>query len=96
VSLALFVAAFATFIAIVHETFPYLPEEERTRIRSVGTGLYLWPPESWKQGRAMQHAWAVHGTQFPNSCKRILFAALLIAASLSLMADPLWIVFEKR
>jgi len=95
VSLVLFVAAFATFVAIVREVFPYLPDEDRIRLRNVGTGSYLRWTESSKQNRAIRNAWEVHGTRFPNSRKRVLFAALLIVASLSVMAYPLWVVFAK-
>jgi len=90
-TLPLFIAAFLMIVWIVREVLPYLNEEDRARIR----GWYL----SAGHGRinmVLHRAWSEHYRLFPRSRKRVLFACLLIAASLSILAYPLWIVLGRR
>lgn len=90
-TLPLFVAAFLMIFWIVYEVLPSLNEEDRLRIRkwyrSGGHG---------RINRAIRRAWSEHYRLFPRSRKRVLFACLLIAASLSVLAYPLWLVLGQR
>jgi hypothetical protein len=95
ISLALFVLAILTFVLVVCETFPSLGTEDQTSLRSHWTGAEGF--NTWrKRDRAIKHAWNEHARRFPNSRKRLLFAALLIAAAISLMGHPLWYAFGSR
>jgi hypothetical protein len=90
-TLPLFIAAFLMICWIVHEVLPYLNEEERVRIRewyrSGGHG---------RINKTLNRAWSEHYRLFPRSRKRVLFACLLIAASLSVLAYPLWLGLGHR
>jgi hypothetical protein len=92
ISLALFVLAILTFVLVIRETFPLLNSEDQISIRSYSTG-----PEgfnAWrKRDRAIKRAWNEHARRFLSSRKRLLFAAFLIAAAVSLMGYPLWYAF---
>jgi hypothetical protein len=90
-TLPLFFAAFLMIFWIVREVLPFLNEDDRVRIlewyRSGGRGRIK---------AALRSAWSEHYRVFPRSRKRVLFACLLIAASLSVLAYPLWLVLGKR
>src|SRR5437660_11962790 len=84
-SLPLFIAAILMILWIVRDVLPYLSEEDRERIiqwyRSGGHG---------RINKSIHRAWSEHYRLFPRSRKRALFAGLLIAASLSVLAYPVW------
>ena len=86
-TLALFAAAVATYIAIVRDALPHLPLEERNALRT-------WPSGPIHQlrmtDRAIGNAWKIHAVIYPSSHKRAVFAVLLITAALSLFGFPLW------
>lgn len=87
VSLALFATAIAMFIAIVREVWARLPTAERASFQDPGG---ISPSKLRARDRALGRAWKVHAELFPNSRKRLLFAALLIAAAASVVAYPLF------
>ena len=90
-TLALFLAAVSTYIALVRDVLPQLPVEERN---ALGT----WPTTPLHQlrvtDRAIRNAWNVHASMYPKSHKRLLFGSLLIAAALSLFGFPVWSVLR--
>jgi hypothetical protein len=91
VSLSLFALAILTFGSVVRDTFPFLTSEDQNLIRT----FWSWAgPEGFRVFRrrdgAIGHAWNEHVRRFPNSRKRLLFAAFLVAAALSVMGHPLW------
>jgi hypothetical protein len=90
VTLVLFVAAFLTMNTIVREVFEGLSEQEQALFRG-------WP-NSWgmRFDRALRTAWNEHTRLFPKRRKRVLFACLLLAAALSVMGYPLWLVLGSR
>ena len=98
ISLALFVLAILTFVLVIRETFPLLDLEDQTSIRSYWTGsagsagFKMWR----KRDRAIKRAWNEHARRFPDSRKRLLFAAALIAAAISVMGYPLWYALGAR
>jgi len=88
VTIALLAAAVLTFMALVREALPHLSSEDRASLQSL-----LGPPTFSRlrvSDNALGRAWEVHGRVFPQSRKRILFAALLVATALSVFAYPLW------
>jgi hypothetical protein len=90
-SLALFVAALILIVMVVREVLPHLHEQDRMLLeRWVSSGGEI----RYNINGPLKRAWNEHCRLFPQSRKRILFACLLIAASLSVMAFPLWIVFR--
>ena len=95
ISLALFVLAVLTFVLVIRETFPLLDSEDQTSLRNFWTGEARF--DTWrKRDRAIKRAWNEHARSFPKSRKRLLFAAFLIAAAISLMGQPLWYAFGSR
>jgi len=90
-TLPLFIAAILMIFWIVHEVLPFLNEVDRVQIqewyRSGGHG---------RINAALRSAWSEHYRVFPHSRKRVFFACLLIAASLSVLAYPLWLVLGKH
>lgn len=89
VSLALLAGAIATFVAIVRQVFEQLDEVDRAT-------LSAWFKFSIGMNRAISNAWEQHVQLFPKSRKRILFASLLIAASVSVMGYPFWLALGGR
>jgi hypothetical protein len=95
ISLALFVLAILTFVLVIRETFPLLDSEDQTSLGSYLTGAKGF--NTWrKRDLAIKRAWNEHARRFPKSRKRLLFAAFLIAAVISLMGQPLWYAFGSR
>lgn len=94
ISLTLFLSACLTFVLLVLEALPLLDSEDQIALRN-----YWKPTEgfgAWrKRDRAIKHAWNEHTKRLPKSRKRALFAALLIAAAVSVMFYPLWLVGGK-
>jgi hypothetical protein len=92
VSLALFVAAAATFLAIVRDVLPHLPAKDRTALQDAqGSSL----GQLRARDHAIGRAWKIHAAVFPKSRKRLLFATLLVAAAFSVVGYPLWITLVK-
>ena len=95
ISLALFVVAVCSFVLLVRESLPFLDSEDQRALhdywKEMG-GFSVWR----ERDRAIKHAWSEHAKHFPKSRKRALFAVLLIAAALSVMFNPLWLVFGPR
>ena len=95
ISAALFVLAILTFVLVIREAFPFLDSEDQTSLRSYWTGRMGF--DTWrKRDRAVKRTWSEHAIRFPTSRKRLLFAAFLIAAALSLMGYPLWLALGGR
>jgi hypothetical protein len=87
-SLALLVAAIITYIAIIRDALPHLSVDERN-------ALHFWESSisfhQWRMtDRAIGNAWKIHTSIYPESHKRLLFAALIITGALSLFGFPLW------
>ncbi len=84
---ALFTAAIITYVAIIRDALPHLAVDERNALRT-------WPTGPIHQlrvtDRAIRNAWKIHTSIYPKSHKRLLFAALLIGAGVSLFGFPLW------
>ena len=88
-SATLLVAAILTMVSIVRDVFPSLDEEDRASYRG-------WVNSSGSAvDRAIGRTWKAHVRLFPESRKRLLFAGFLIAASLSVMAYPLWLFLTR-
>jgi hypothetical protein len=92
-TLPLFVAAFVVVFWIVREVLPSLNEQDKSAFKR------------WAQyggahrvniNGTLKRAWTEHYRAFPNSRKRPLLAILLIAASLSVLAWPLWYALSRR
>ncbi len=97
ISLALVALAILTFGLVVRDTFPFLTSEDQNLIRS----FWSWPgPQGFRalrrRGGAIGHAWNEHVRRFPNSRKRLFFAALLVGAALSVMGYPLWYALSSE
>lgn len=86
ISLCLFGLAIGTMVMIVREARPHLKPEDRDSLRR-------WTQSGFSTAlnRTLRNAWNQHALSFPDSRKRILFAALLIAAALSGMFYPIWL-----
>jgi hypothetical protein len=94
-SLALFVPAILTFVLVIREAFPFLDSEDKTLLRNYWAGIEGFG--AWrKRDRAIKRAWNEHARSFPKSHKRLLFATLLIAAAISVIAYPLWLALGGR
>ena len=91
VSVALLAASVLTFIALVREALPHLSPEDRTSLQSIGAPTFR---QFRVRDHALGRAWEVHANTFPNSHKRHLFAALLIATALSVLGYPLWLLLK--
>jgi hypothetical protein len=92
INLAMFILAILTFVLIIRDTFPFLDLDDQTSIRNYWTVAVSF--ETWrKRDRAIKRAWNEHARRLPKSRKRLLFAAFLIAAAISLMGYALWQVF---
>jgi hypothetical protein len=95
-SFVLSLAAVAAFVSIVREALPLLDDEDRVELRKLATSTaHMWR-DSVRQNRAVRHAWNAHVDGFPASRKRIIFAALLLVAFLSIMGCPVWIAVVGR
>ena len=95
ISLALFVLAILTFVLVIRDAFPLLDSEDQTSLRKYWTGEAGFG--TWrKRDRAIKRAWNEHARSFPKSRKRLLFAAFLIAAAISLIGYPLWLALGGR
>lgn len=95
ISIALFVLAILTFFLVIRDAFPFLDSEDQTLLRNYWTGKARF--DAWrKQDRAVKRAWKEHARSFPKSRKRLLFAALLIAAAISVIGYPLWLALGGR
>jgi hypothetical protein len=94
VILALFAAAIAVLVRIVQDVVPYLDEQDRSALR--WTNWFGSVRPGCAQSKALTKAWSQHVQLFPDSRKRVLFACCLLAASLSVMAYPLWFYFSWR
>ena len=95
ISIALFVVAILTFVSIIRDALPSLDSDDQTSLRDYWMGregFDIWR----KRDRAIKRAWSEHAKRFPTSRKRLLFAAFLIAAALSLMGYPLWLALGGR
>jgi hypothetical protein len=79
-SLALFVAVWATMFRIVQDVSPHLSEQHRECLRH----WTRWN-HSFGCGGAIRTAWDEHIKMFPNSRKRVLLAVLLVALALSVI-----------
>jgi hypothetical protein len=94
-SLSLFLLAIGTMVMIVREALPFLDSEDQTTLRDYWKSMGRFG--SWrKRDRAIKHAWSKHTESFPKSHKRLLFAAFLIIAALSVMFYPLWLALSPR
>ena len=91
VGLALFAGAVLTFIAMLREVLPHLRAGDRAPHQGIGDSSLN---ELRARDRALFRAWKVHVAVFPKSYKRQLFAALLIAAALSVFGYPIWMAFK--
>jgi hypothetical protein len=92
-AVSLFVAAILAMVLIVREAFPRLTEQDQTRFKDwFRSGGEL----RFSINGPLREVWNEHCRWFPQSRKRILFAFLLIAASLSVMSIPLWLAFGQR
>jgi len=93
--MSLFLLAIGTMVMVVREALPFLDSEDQTTLRdywkSTG-GFGTWR----KRDSAIKHAWSKHAESFPKSHKRLLFAAFLIVAALSVMFYPLWLAVGPR
>jgi hypothetical protein len=91
ISLCLFLFAIGTMVMIVREARPYLNPQDRDSLRR-------WTQTGFATAinRTLTNAWGQHARSFPNSRKRTLFAAFLIAAALSVMFYPLWLAIGPR
>jgi hypothetical protein len=95
ISLALFVLAILTFVLLIREALPLLDSDDQSSLRSYWNGPGGF--STWRRrDRAVKRAWKEHSQGFPNSRKRYLFAAFLIAAAISLMGHPLWLALCAR
>ena len=84
--------AILTIVMVIRDVFPLLNQEDQAAFRDwtwMGTALRTWR----RRDRAIGKAWDEHLRLFPKSRKRVLFAALLIAAVLSIIGYPLWFAF---
>jgi hypothetical protein len=88
ISLPLFIAAFVTMAIILREVSPSLNNEDRTRLKELFSGRV-------RISGAINRAWSEHYRLFPGSRKRVLFVCLLIGASLSPLAYPLWLFLTQ-
>jgi hypothetical protein len=91
IAFVFFVATILAMVSIVREVLPRLCEEEQTVLRNWFTASLRW-----RAGRALNKAWDVHGSVFPKSRKRILFAFLLLGTFLAGMSYPLWLALGSR
>jgi hypothetical protein len=94
-SLALFALAILTFVLVIRDAFPFMSPEDQTSLRNYWTGVGGFDALP-KRYRAMKRGWNEHVRRFPKSRKRLLFAAFLIAAAVSVMGYPLWHAFGSR
>jgi hypothetical protein len=95
ITTTLFFLTVMNFVGIVRDVLPFLNSEDQASLRgywSDGGGFSTWR----KRDRAIKHAWTEHTRSFPRSRKRVLFACLLIATSLSVIVYPLWLAFGAR
>jgi hypothetical protein len=88
VSLALFAAAILTIVRIVRDVFQHLDEQDQAYFRT-----WVWC--NWPK-LPVKNAWKEHIRLFPKSRKRLVFAFLVILASLSVMGYPLWLAVSPR
>jgi hypothetical protein len=90
ISLVLFLVAMLTLVLVVREALPLLDSEDQIVLRKywkTTRGFGTWR----RCDRVIKRAWSEHTRSFPKSRKRLLFAAFLIAAAVSVMFYPLWL-----
>ena len=93
--LVLFALAILTFLLVVRDAFPLLDSEDQTSLRNYWTGAFNF--DTWRRrDHAIMRAWNEHARSFPKSRKRLLFAAFLIAAAISVIGYPLWLALGGR
>ena len=89
--LFLFVLAISSFVLVVRESLPFLDSEDQRALHTYwksSEGV----PEWRERDRAVKRAWSEHIKRFPKSRKRALFAALLVAAAVTVMFYPFWVL----
>ncbi len=91
-SLVLFAAAIIAYAAIVRDVMPHLAPEHRSALRHLFLNTRLREVRAGE--KAIGTAWQAHSTLFQTSRKRMLFAGLFIAATLSVFCYPIWICFR--
>jgi hypothetical protein len=97
ISLALFVLAILSFGLVVRATFPFLTSENQNLVRTYWSWLGSQGFRALRRrDGAIRHAWSEHVQRFPNSRKRLFFAAFIVAAILSVMGYPLWYALSAR
>lgn len=85
--------AILAFVLVIQDAFPFLDSEDQTSLRNYWTGEAGF--DTWrKRDRAIKRAW--HARSLPKSRKRLLFAAFLIAAAISVIGYPLWLALGGR
>jgi hypothetical protein len=90
VGVSLFGSAGVTMFLIVREVLPLLsPEDQSTFVIS---GARRGRPGS---GQAIINAWNGHLRAFPQSKKRLLVIAFVVAGILAFLSYPLWRTFVK-
>ena len=92
-TLPLFLGAVLTMVLIVREVFPFMNERDQVAIR---TWLSSGFDRRARMGSVVERAWPEHNRLFPQSRKRVLFAGLVIAASVSILVYPIWFAFGRR
>jgi hypothetical protein len=93
ITLPLFLAAVLTMVLIVREVFPYMNERDQEDIR---TWLSSGFDRRVRMGSVVERAWPEHNRLFPQSRKRLLFAAFVITASASILVYSIWFAFGCR
>lgn len=96
VTVVLFVAVVLTMARITRDVLPHLNEEDQFYLRSWRISSQGTLRARLSFGRGIRNAWNEHVRLFPKSRKRVLLACLLIAASLSITAYPLWLALAAR
>ena len=91
VPLALFVATTATMAAIVRDVMPHLESKEREYFRA---WIHNWG--TLRFSAAIRRVWDQHCSMFPNSRKRMAFAALLLCMLLSVVALPVLLTLQPN
>jgi len=94
VTVTLAAAAVGSFIWIVRDVLPYLSAEHRNALKHHSENSTI---QQLRAGdKAIGKAWQTQVAVFPQSRKRLLFAALVVLAALSVMTYPLRMAFGSR
>jgi hypothetical protein len=91
IAICLFAATILQMVSIVRDALPKMSEQDQRLLRG-----WFGSIPSRKSEKALKNAWNLHISVFPKSHKRIIFASLLTAASLSLTDYPLWLALGPR